>query len=158
MDMTVIDYHSNLFSLNFELTIKLGQPFLKKCSIHPCFLLRSISASKFTNVLEASWTGRIYERCLNCRFKLKENMIYLSFQSLNDVWCCKIVVIEGLSKFMSFLQKNRTIDWNVLPHIDLSHFSKVSFNSLYVPVFILPFGLVKNFEKLQRSFLCFSLK
>ena len=30
-----------------------------------------------------------------------------------SVWCCKIVVIEGLSKFMSFLQKNRTIDWNV---------------------------------------------
>ena len=31
-----------------------------------------------------------------------------------SVRCCKIVVIEGLSKFMSFLQKNRTIDWNVV--------------------------------------------
>ena len=30
-----------------------------------------------------------------------------------SVRCCKIVVIEGLSKFMSFLQKNRTTDWNV---------------------------------------------
>ena len=30
-----------------------------------------------------------------------------------SVRCCKIVVIEGLSKFMSFLQKNSTTDWSV---------------------------------------------
>ena len=47
-----------------------------------------------------------------------------------SVRCCKIVVIEGLSKFMSFLQKNRTIDWNVVT-------SKASFNFLYVLVFTL---------------------
>ena len=31
-----------------------------------------------------------------------------------SVRCCKTILIEGLSKFMSFLQKNRTIDWNVV--------------------------------------------
>ena len=44
--------------------------------------------------------------------------------------CCKIVVIEAITKFMSFLQKNRTIDWNVVT-------SKASFNFLYVLVFTL---------------------
>ena len=39
-----IDCHNNLSSLHFELTIELVQPFLKKCPIHPCFLLRSMSA------------------------------------------------------------------------------------------------------------------
>ena len=34
--------------------------------------------------------------------------------SQSSARCCKIFVIEGLSKFMSFLQKNRTIDWNVV--------------------------------------------
>ena len=37
MGGAIIDYHNNLFSLYFELTIKLVQPFLKKCPIHPCF-------------------------------------------------------------------------------------------------------------------------
>ena len=41
------------------------------------------------------------------------------------IWCCKIVVIESLSKLMSFLQKNRIIDWNVVKNKA----------SLYVPVF-----------------------
>ena len=31
-----------------------------------------------------------------------------------SVWYSKIILIEGLSKFMSFLQKNRTIDWKVV--------------------------------------------
>ena len=31
-----------------------------------------------------------------------------------SVRCCKIILIEGLGKFMSFLQKKRTIDWNVV--------------------------------------------
>ena len=31
-----------------------------------------------------------------------------------SVRCCKIAVIEGLSKFMSFRRKNRTTDWNVV--------------------------------------------
>ena len=55
--------------------------------------------------------------------------------------CCKIVVIEGLSKFMSFLQKNRTIDLNVVT-------SKASFNFLYVPVFTLSFQwwILKSFK------------
>ena len=53
-----IDCHNNLSSLHFEITIELVQPFLKKCPIHPCFLLRSISARKVTGMLEAPWTGR----------------------------------------------------------------------------------------------------
>ena len=58
MGRAIIDYHNNLSLLHFELTMELVQPFLKKCPIHPCFLLRSISARGVTNVLEASWTGR----------------------------------------------------------------------------------------------------
>ena len=34
--------------------------------------------------------------------------------SQSSVRCCKIVANEGLSKFMSFLQKNRIIYWNVV--------------------------------------------
>ena len=41
-------------------------------------------------------------------------------------------MIEGFSKFMSFLQKNTTIDWNVVT-------SKASFNFSHVPVFTLSF-------------------
>ena len=59
MDRAIIDYHKNISYLNFELTIELVQPFLKKCPIHPYFLLRSISAREITNVFEASWTGRL---------------------------------------------------------------------------------------------------
>ena len=56
----------------------------------------------------------------------------------SSVRCCKIFVIEGFSKFMSFLQKNKTIDWKMLlPRSDVSHFRKASFNFSYVPVFTL---------------------
>ena len=54
-----------------------------------------------------------------------------------SVRCCETILIEGLSKFMSFLQKNRTIDWNVVTTIDANHFSKASFDFLYAPVFTL---------------------
>ena len=47
-----------------------------------------------------------------------------------SIRCCKIVVAEDLSKFMSFLQKNKTTDWNVVT-------SKASFNFSYVPDFTL---------------------
>ena len=40
------------------ITIELAQPFLKQCSVHPCFLLRSIPARAVTNVFEASWFCR----------------------------------------------------------------------------------------------------
>ena len=58
-----------------------------------------------------------------------------------SVRCCKIILIEGLSKFMSFLQKNRTIDWNAVT-------SKASFNFSYVPVFTLSFQwwILKSFK------------
>ena len=56
----------------------------------------------------------------------------------SSVRCCKIFVIEGFSKFMSFLQKNKSIDWKMLlPRSDVSHFRKASFNFSYVPVFTL---------------------
>ena len=57
------------------------------------------------------------------------------------IWRCKIVVIESLSKLMSFLQKSRTTDWNVVTN-------KASFNFSYVPVFILSFQwwILKNFK------------
>ena len=54
----IIDYHSNLSSLHFKLMIELVKPFLKKCPIHPCFILRTISAREVTNVLETSLTDR----------------------------------------------------------------------------------------------------
>ena len=38
---------------------------------------------------------------------------------------------------MSFLQKNRTTDWNVVTAHWLNHFRKASFNFSYVPVFTL---------------------
>ena len=60
--------------------------------------------------------------------------------------CCKIVVIEGLSKCMSFLQKNRSIDWNAVT-------SKASFNFLHVPVLTLSFQwwILESF----KAFFCF---
>ena len=58
MDRVIINYHNNLSSLHLELTIELVQPFLKKCPIHPCFLLRLISAREVTNVIETYWTER----------------------------------------------------------------------------------------------------
>ena len=58
MGRAFIHYHKNLSPLHFELTIELVQAFLKKCPIHPYFVLRLISAREVTNVLEASWTGR----------------------------------------------------------------------------------------------------
>ena len=83
----------------------------------------------------------------------KYNLPFLQF-SQPSVHCCKIFVISGLSKFMSFLQKNGTIDWNVLPRIDVDHFSKASFNFFYVP-FSLFVVSVMNFERLQKFFFVF---
>ena len=51
-----------------------------------------------------------------------------------SIRCCKIVVNEGLNKFMSFLQKNRTLIGMLLLLIDVHHFSKALFNFSYVPV------------------------
>ena len=67
----------------------------------------------------------------------KHHLLFLPAPQ-SSVRCCKIFVIEGFSKFMSFLQKNKTIDWKMLlPRSDVSHFSKASFNFSYVPVFTL---------------------
>ena len=76
-----------------------------------------------------------------------------------SVRCCKVVVIEGLSKFMSFLLKNRTIDWNVVT----THWWKplqqgwfhVTYRMSQFSLFVIS---MVNFEKLQRFFLCFSSK
>ena len=53
-----------------------------------------------------------------------------------SVRCCKIVT-DGLSKFISFLQRNRTIDWNAVTTHWCKPTQKASFNFLYVPVFTL---------------------
>ena len=67
----------------------------------------------------------------------KHHLLFLPAPQ-SSVRCCKIFVIEGFSKFMSFLQKNKTIDWKILlPRSDVCHFSKASFNFSYVPVFTL---------------------
>ena len=204
--------------MHFELTLEHAQPFTKKWPIHPCFLLRWITAREVANVLEASWTGRFSNHkhrigilspkafdaaipvnhtllCFpskqylprKCKdfdgstlrnrpnssawkmsfsrylanivgnvissqgavislatfydsprtslkvykekmkdvvhlvlfwFKLQiktQGKYHLPFfpASQPSVRWCKIVVIEGFRKFMSFLQKNMTIDWNV---------------------------------------------
>ena len=197
MGRAIIDYHNNLSSLHFELTLELLQPFLKKWPIH---LLGSIYASEVKNVLEASWTDRfsnhkymnlltqgvirsrpcyphfavfstwatltwevqrfrwkyfsqgcLLPRCSHLfnnlfwlprnlfesnavsKEKMKNVVIHLTLfwfellikaqgkyhlpflpASQPSVPCFKIVVMEGLSKSMSFLQKNKTIDWNVV--------------------------------------------
>ena len=43
------------------------------------------------------------------------DLLFLSAYQ-TSVRCCKTVVIEGLSKFMSLLQKKKTNDWNDFSH------------------------------------------
>ena len=89
---------------------------------------------------------------LNYKLKLKENIIYLSFQHLEpSLWCCKLVVIEDLSKFMSFLLKNRTTDWNAVTTQMQTTLARLhlTFRMFHFSLFVVS---VRNFEKLQRIF------
>ena len=84
----------------------------------------------------------------------KHHLLFLPAPQ-SSVRCCKIFVIEGFSKFMSFLQKNKTIDWKILlPRSDVSHFSKASFNFSYVPVFTLC-CFSDEFWKVSKTFSLF---
>ena len=72
----------------------------------------------------------------------KHHLLFLPAPQ-SSVRCCKIFVIEGFSKFMSFVQKNKTIDSARL---------HLTFRMFQFSLFAVS---VMNFEKLQRLFLCF---
>ena len=76
-------------------------------SLVTTFLSKSTSppASRFSGAKSADYKLHIKTQ--------GEYHLFLLPASQPSVRCCKIVVIEGLSKFMSFLQKNKIIDWNV---------------------------------------------
>ena len=75
---------------------------------------------------------------LNYRLKLKENIIYLSFQPLNHPFdAAKSFWLKALANSWAFSRRIGPLIGMLLPRIDVNHFSKASFNFSYVPVFTL---------------------
>ena len=72
---------------------------------------------------------------LHIKTHRKYHLTFLPAFQQPSVRCCKIVVIEGLSKFMSFLRRIGPLIGMLFRRIDVNHLSKASFNFSYVPVF-----------------------
>ena len=73
---------------------------------------------------------------LSYRLKLKENIIYLSFQPLNDpVDVVKPLQLKALANSWAFSRRIGPLIGMMLPRTDLNHFSKASFNFLFVSFF-----------------------
>ena len=114
----------------------------------------SMSKEKMKNVVISL---KLFWFELQIKTQGKYHLPFLS-ASQPSVRCCEFFVIEGLSKFMSFLQKNKTTDWNVVT----THWCKPLSARLHLTFRMFQFSLfvvsVMNFEKLQRFFLCFFSK
>ena len=75
---------------------------------------------------------------LSYRLKLKENIIYLSFQPLNDPTdAVQLLWLKVLTNSWAFSRRKGSLIGMLSPRIDVNHFSKASFNFSYVPVFTL---------------------
>ena len=75
---------------------------------------------------------------LNYRLKLKENIIYLSFQPLNHTFdAVKSLQLKALQNSWAFSRRIGSLIGMLLPRINVNNFSEASFNFSYVSVFTL---------------------